>query len=113
MTSLKEFEDLQATIGDQVTLLTGATVIFKCPATGLPSPRITWRKDAEEISTHANTTYVTREGTLQINNVTTKDSGVYTCEAVNRAGRFSYSSEFKIIGNPRFYYRVTNAFHFL
>ncbi len=80
----------EATIGDEVTLLAGANVIITCPTSGLPTPTVTWQKDGEDLSVNGST--------LTVKNATTKDSGVFTCEAVNRAGRFSYNSEFHVIG---------------
>ncbi|KAL9986930.1 hypothetical protein ACROYT_G001147 [Oculina patagonica] len=89
ITSLENVDVTEATIGDEVTLLAGANVIITCPTSGLPTPTVTWQKDGEDLSVNGST--------LTVKNATTKDSGVFTCEAVNRAGRFSYNSEFHVI----------------
>lgn len=90
VTQLKKREVLEAKIGDQLTLLAGVKVIITCLTSGLPTPTVKWKKDNEDLSVTGDT--------LEIKNATTQDTGVYTCEAVNRAGRFSYSSQFQVIG---------------
>ena len=90
ITSLCPNEVIEATIGDELTLLVGASVVITCPISGLPTPTVQWKKDDEDLSEFGRT--------LTVNNVTTMDTGTFTCEAVNRAGRISRSSEFRVIG---------------
>lgn len=90
ITSLENVNVIEAKIGDELTLLTGANVVITCPTSGRPTPTVKWQKDGEDLSVNGSI--------LTVNNVTTKDTGVVTCEAMNRAGRFSYSSEFRVIG---------------
>ena len=98
ITQLKKHEILEAKIGDQLTLLAGVKVIITCLASGLPTPTVQWRKDGEDLSVSGNR--------LEIKNATTQDTGVFTCEAVNRAGRFSHSSELRVIGKEGFFHKI-------
>lgn len=98
ITQLNKHEILEAKIGDQLTLLAGVKVIITCLASGLPTPTVQWRKDGEDLSVSGNR--------LEIKNATTQDTGVFTCEAVNRAGRFSHSSELRVIGKEGFFHKI-------
>lgn len=71
-------------------MLAGANVVITCTTSGLPTPTVKWLKDGEDLSVNGSI--------LTIKNAKTEDSGTFTCEAVNRAGRFSYNSEFRVIG---------------
>lgn len=90
ITSLENLDVVEAKIGDELTLLAGANVVITCPTSGLPTPTAKWLKDGEDLSVNGSI--------LTIKNAKTEDSGTFTCEAVNRAGRFSYNSEFRVIG---------------
>ena len=90
LTLLKINELLEATIGDQVTMLAGGNVIITCRTSGLPTPTIKWKKDGKDISVNKDR--------LEIRNATDDDSGDITCEATNRAGIFSYTSKLRVIG---------------
>ncbi|XP_060519186.1 protein vein-like isoform X1 [Cylas formicarius] len=54
-----------------------------CRSTGLPFPRITWRKNNVTLTnnTHMQITYVKRRSTLKIRNASEQDSGRYECIA--------------------------------
>ncbi|XP_068741513.1 hemicentin-1-like isoform X2 [Montipora capricornis] len=90
LTLLKINELLEATIGDQVTMLAGGNVIITCRTSGLPTPTIKWKKDGKDISVNKDR--------LEIRNATDDDSGDITCEATNRAGIFSFTSKLRVIG---------------
>lgn len=90
LTSLEDVNGIEANIGDELTLLAGASVIITCPSSGRPTPTVSWQKDGEDLSVNGSV--------LTVKDATTKDSGVITCEAVNRAGRLSHSSELRVIG---------------
>lgn len=104
VTQLKKRQVLEATIGDELTVLTGLNVAITCPTSGLPFPTIQWRKDDKDLSFNGTT--------FKIKNVTTQDSGVFTCEATNRAGKISHSSEFRVIGKHPKYTPLPPAPHF-
>lgn len=67
----------------------GTTVMFECSLMGIPSPIISWFKGDKKIP-HNNKKYLhSSDGDnhfLKICKVTTQDSGVYTCRAINIVG---------------------------
>lgn len=82
-------------------------VIFKCTATGTPTPTITWLKDGLEIHVVSEDSqfhvtsegalvfvgkrhHITKEGHLIILNPREEDEGSYTCKARNSLGEESY-----------------------
>ncbi|XP_041858313.1 muscle M-line assembly protein unc-89-like [Melanotaenia boesemani] len=67
----------------------GTTVMFECSLMGIPSPVVSWFKGDKKIP-HSNKKYLHfSDGDnhfLKIYKVTTQDSGVYTCRAINLVG---------------------------
>lgn len=67
----------------------GTTVMFECSLMGIPSPIVSWFKSDKKIP-HNNKKYMhSSDGDnhfLKIAKVTTQDSGVYTCRAINVVG---------------------------
>ncbi|TMS06353.1 Muscle M-line assembly protein unc-89 [Larimichthys crocea] len=67
----------------------GTTVMFECSLMGIPSPIVSWFKGDKKIP-HNNKKYLhSSDGDnhfLKICQVTTHDSGVYTCRAINVVG---------------------------
>ena len=82
-------------------MLAGGNVVITCRTYGIPTPAVKWKKDGEDMSVSGDR--------LEIRNATTTDSGDFTCEAVNRAGRFSYTSKFQVIGESNKNYLVNKA----
>lgn len=85
------------TVGSNLTSLTNTPIVITCKASGLPSPTIKWMKDGVEIG--VNDGYkIDKDGSLVIEKATVKDTGRYTCEAVNVKGQDKQSSNVKVIG---------------
>ena len=59
------------------------------PSHGLPEPRITWLKDGEPLEFHRtrNIRLLRGERILQMLSADVADSGIYTCQAENKAGQ--------------------------
>ena len=79
-----------------VTVAVGTTVTLSCISRDSPPDIFTWRKDNGPIvqSTiitavaHTNTSAIFRAN-YSINNITTSDSGIYTCTVTNPIGNDS------------------------
>ena len=84
------------------TVVKGYEVHFFCNVTGVPRPRIYWKKDGvfvEALSERFEVGYV--EGTLFIETAEFSDAGLYSCFAnnsVNPAGTESKAAQLNIIG---------------
>lgn len=67
----------------------GTTVMFECSLMGIPSPIVSWFRGDRKIP-HDNKKYFhSSDGDnhfLKISKVTTQDSGIYTCRAINVVG---------------------------
>uniref|UniRef100_A0A3B4Y9U2 Ig-like domain-containing protein n=1 Tax=Seriola lalandi dorsalis TaxID=1841481 RepID=A0A3B4Y9U2_SERLL len=67
----------------------GTTVMFECSLMGIPSPIVSWFKGDKKVP-HNNKKYLhSSDGDnhfLKICKVSTQDSGVYTCRAINVVG---------------------------
>ena len=62
----------------------GGNIDFPCPAAGVPTPKVTWKKDSNVISDGGR--YAISALGLQITNVQPSDVGDYTCVAENVVG---------------------------
>ena len=85
------------TIGDNVTALTNTSITIQCPASGVPTPTVTWTKDGQEISSGGRYT-VQDDGSLLISEADEDDNARYTCTADSVAGKDSASSTVNVIG---------------
>ncbi|KAJ0070501.1 hypothetical protein NL108_012958 [Boleophthalmus pectinirostris] len=66
----------------------GTTVMFECSLMGIPSPIVSWFKGAKKIP-HNKKFILSSDGDnhfLKICKITSQDSGVYTCRAINVVG---------------------------
>lgn len=66
----------------------GVDVVLEGILDGSPTPQVTWSKNGEELkpTISMNASFEHNHAKLEIKNVTTQDSGRYTCTAVNEAG---------------------------
>ena len=72
-------------------------VLFKCLATGQPTPTITWRKDGERLRENRRH-IISSEGTLTIIDPRFDDQGNYECVAQNTAGEIVSKAELNYYG---------------
>ncbi|KAK7889484.1 hypothetical protein WMY93_025044 [Mugilogobius chulae] len=87
----KEMRPVFKDVFKNQTIETGSTVTLVCVIEGKPTT-VRWMKEGQPITSDQRCFFKTRqdgESTLIISNVTSKDSGIYTCEAVNKFGMTS------------------------
>lgn len=73
-----------------LTTYDGASAELECTATGEPEPKIEWFRDSHPI--RYNMHYILKEdGSLLLPHVAANQSGYYTCQATNYAGREIHS----------------------
>ncbi|XP_067662288.1 hemicentin-1-like isoform X1 [Haliotis asinina] len=76
-------------------------VILRCPATGTPTPKITWLKDGVQVSSTDLGVTLRADGNLEIDNALAADSGIYVCIVENVAGNDSHAVNLKILIPPK------------
>ena len=70
-----------------------------CHVTGFPPPKITWRKEPNNL-VQART--VVSDGQLSILNAQKRDSGLYKCQASNPLGHDSAVTDLNVVQRPHF-----------
>uniref|UniRef100_A0A673G7B8 receptor protein-tyrosine kinase n=1 Tax=Sinocyclocheilus rhinocerous TaxID=307959 RepID=A0A673G7B8_9TELE len=81
---LRNLSDHSVNVSNSVTL--------RCPARGIPHPRITWYKDQRKLQQVSGIMLFPEEGTLHIDRISAEDQGLYTCEATNERGSVESSA---------------------
>ncbi|XP_040895666.1 hemicentin-1 [Toxotes jaculatrix] len=71
---------------DEVTVLVNKTTQLECHADGNPTPKITWFKDNQPISSDGPHRILSNGRTLQVSSAQVSDTGRYVCVADNVAG---------------------------
>ncbi|XP_072823688.1 roundabout homolog 2 isoform X5 [Vicugna pacos] len=74
------------------TLAVDGTALLKCKATGDPLPVISWLKEGFTFLGRDPRATIQEQGTLQIKNLRTSDTGTYTCVATSSSGETSWSA---------------------
>ncbi|KFO28580.1 Hemicentin-1 [Fukomys damarensis] len=69
-----------------LVILMNKSIILECLAEGVPTPRITWRKDGAVLAGNHARHSILQNGFLHIQSVHVADSGRYLCMATNAAG---------------------------
>ncbi|XP_074070774.1 myosin light chain kinase, smooth muscle isoform X2 [Macrotis lagotis] len=92
-----------ATKLSRVVAREGQTGRFSCKITGRPQPQVTWLKGEVPLEPSARIHMLEKTGVqvLEIQEVQLSDVGIYTCIAVNVAGKASMSSELIIQGTDK------------
>ena len=84
-------------IGDNVTAASNTTVTIRCPASGVPTPTVSWQKDGARV-TQGETLLFTPDNSLVIKNGDVDASAKYTCSIQSNFGKEDISSVVEIIG---------------
>eukprot|EP00071_Canis_lupus_P013276 XP_005635685.1 palladin isoform X4 [Canis lupus familiaris] len=84
-----------------LTVQEGKLCRMDCKVSGLPTPDLSWQLDGKPIRPDSAHKMLVRENgvhSLIIEPVTSRDAGIYTCIATNRAGQNSFSLELVVAG---------------
>ncbi|XP_061594740.1 hemicentin-1 [Cololabis saira] len=75
--------------GEEVnaTVMLGRPVELLCQSDAIPPPRLSWRKDGRPLFKKPGLTVSTDGSFLKVDSAQVQDSGRYTCEAINIAGK--------------------------
>ena len=76
------------------TVIEGEKAEFRCNASGIPTPSITWERLGSNLPSGAFDRY----GLLVILSAGPEDAGVYICKAVNSEGEDSATVQLNVIG---------------
>ncbi|KAJ9575392.1 hypothetical protein L9F63_025657, partial [Diploptera punctata] len=77
------------------TLPVKSMAVLPCSAIGSPPPVITWYKDGAPVIPGPRIN-ISDSGTLQINDLEKRDSGLYTCVASSRSGKATWSGALRL-----------------
>ncbi|GAB1293183.1 Palladin [Apodemus speciosus] len=83
-----------------LTVQEGKLCRMDCKVSGLPTPDLSWQLDGKPVRPDSAHKMLVRENgvhSLIIEPVTSRDAGVYTCTATNRAGQNSFNLELVVV----------------
>uniref|UniRef100_A0A2K6FSN4 Hemicentin 2 n=1 Tax=Propithecus coquereli TaxID=379532 RepID=A0A2K6FSN4_PROCO len=87
---------------EQVTAVLHSSVSLPCDVHAHPSPEVTWYKDGRALSSGEEAFLLPGTHTLQLVRAQPSDSGTYTCEALNAAGRDQKLVQLSVLVPPTF-----------
>lgn len=86
-------------------VVVNSSLVISCPATGVPTPNITWLKDGQPVEFRAGVIETRQSGTeLVLYRAQVADSGRYRCVASNPAGDDNLNFHLDVQGELNFYY---------
>ncbi|XP_074017166.1 hemicentin-2 [Numenius arquata] len=71
----------------ELAVLEGLEVLLPCAAHGVPEPRVSWSREGAPVRGGGRKATVLPSGELLLRDVQEGDAGIYSCTAVNSAGR--------------------------
>ncbi|XP_054077069.1 hemicentin-2 isoform X2 [Rissa tridactyla] len=71
----------------ELAVLEGLEVLLPCAANGVPEPRVSWSREGALVRGSGGKATVLPSGELLLRGVQEGDAGIYSCTAVNSAGR--------------------------
>uniref|UniRef100_A0A671PRM0 Inactive tyrosine-protein kinase 7 n=1 Tax=Sinocyclocheilus anshuiensis TaxID=1608454 RepID=A0A671PRM0_9TELE len=86
---------------EQTTVYQGHTAVFHCQASGDPQPYVQWRLKDKLLSSSSSSRFQKMpNGSLVISDVTTEDTGVYTCIAGNTCNIRDTAAQLYVVEKP-------------
>ncbi|XP_074625452.1 basement membrane-specific heparan sulfate proteoglycan core protein-like isoform X6 [Acropora palmata] len=79
------------------TVIEGEKVVFRCNASGIPSPSIAWQK----MGSYLRNDTLYQNGLLTIDSASSSDAGSYFCKAVNSEGEDSLYVQLEVTVPPK------------
>ncbi|KAG8556198.1 hypothetical protein GDO81_017962 [Engystomops pustulosus] len=83
-----------------VTTFKNSSATLECIATGIPLPRISWRKDGSILYENSERYFISGSGSLSFPLTDITDSGIYICLATNAAGSSQKKTELMVYDPP-------------
>uniref|UniRef100_A0A3P8TMD6 Neural cell adhesion molecule L1 n=1 Tax=Amphiprion percula TaxID=161767 RepID=A0A3P8TMD6_AMPPE len=83
-----------------ILVLQGEELLLECIAAGMPTPRITWTKDGEDLAVTSRMKVKNFNKMIQIPKASFDDVGEYTCAATNRLGYIEHTITVKVKAAP-------------
>ncbi|KAB0366601.1 hypothetical protein FD754_010757, partial [Muntiacus muntjak] len=87
---------------EQITATINSSVSLPCEVRAHPSPEVTWYKGSRTLSLGEEGFLLPGTHTLQLARAQLSDSGMYTCEALNAAGRDQKLVQLSVLVPPTF-----------
>lgn len=81
---------------DNGRVMEGARIKLTCEGRGYPPPTITWEKMGRPLSTGGNV-FISSDGQLTVRNVTTRDTGTYTCIVSNTEEKIETATSVQVV----------------
>uniref|UniRef100_A0AAQ5XAN4 Neural cell adhesion molecule L1 n=1 Tax=Amphiprion ocellaris TaxID=80972 RepID=A0AAQ5XAN4_AMPOC len=83
-----------------ILVLQGEELLLECIAAGMPTPRITWTKDGEDLAVTSRMKVKNFNKMIQIPKASFDDVGEYTCAATNRLGYIEHTITVRVKAAP-------------
>ncbi|KAJ8007460.1 hypothetical protein DPEC_G00117730 [Dallia pectoralis] len=94
----------------RVTSLLGRDAVLECSASGFPTPTFHWMRGEERIQSRSKKYSLLGGSNLLISSVTSDDSGLYSCMAINQNENITASCELSVLVPPQFLNYPTNTY---
>ncbi|XP_032438721.1 neurofascin isoform X2 [Xiphophorus hellerii] len=91
-----------------ILVLQGEELLLECIAGGMPTPRITWTKDGEDLPVTSRMKVKNFNKMIQIPKASFEDAGEYMCAATNRIGYIEHTITVRVRAAPFWLERPTN-----